>query len=51
MLIIQRPTVEALDEESQNRQRFSVGPLDPGFATPSGTPCAARCSPRSPALR
>jgi DNA-directed RNA polymerase subunit alpha len=31
MLIIQRPTVEALDEESQNRQRFSVGPLDPGF--------------------
>jgi len=31
MLIIQRPTVEAVDEEQQNRQRFAVGPLDPGF--------------------
>jgi DNA-directed RNA polymerase subunit alpha len=31
MLIIQRPTVEAVDEELENRQRFSVGPLDPGF--------------------
>lgn len=31
MLIIQRPTVEALGEEQDNRQRFSIGPLDPGF--------------------
>jgi DNA-directed RNA polymerase subunit alpha len=31
MLIIQRPTVEAVDEEQENRQRFTVGPLDPGF--------------------
>src|SRR5580658_9416485 len=30
MLIIQRPTVEAIDEEHDNRQRFAVGPLDPG---------------------
>ncbi|MDA8056541.1 MAG: DNA-directed RNA polymerase subunit alpha [Actinomycetota bacterium] len=31
MLIIQRPTVEAIGEEHDNRQRFAVGPLDPGF--------------------
>ncbi len=31
MLIIQRPTVEALGEEEDNRQRFAIGPLDPGF--------------------
>ena len=31
MLIIQRPTVEALDEQEGDRQRFAVGPLDPGF--------------------
>ena len=31
MLIIQRPTVEAVGEEEGNRQRFAVGPLDPGF--------------------
>ena len=31
MLVIQRPTVEALDEEEKNRQRFAVGPLEPGF--------------------
>jgi DNA-directed RNA polymerase subunit alpha len=31
MLIIQRPTVEGVDEEHDNRQRFAVGPLDPGF--------------------
>ena len=31
MLIIQRPTVEALGEDEQNRQRFGVGPLEPGF--------------------
>ena len=29
MLIIQRPTVEALDEEESNRQRFAIGPLEP----------------------
>ncbi len=31
MLAIQRPTVEEVGEESNNRQRFAVGPLDPGF--------------------
>ena len=31
MLIIQRPTVEALGEEEGNRQRFAIGPLEPGF--------------------
>ena len=31
MLVIQRPTVEEVGEESNNRQRFAVGPLDPGF--------------------
>src|ERR1700732_847506 len=31
MLIIQRPTVEPVDEEEANRQRFAVGPLEPGF--------------------
>lgn len=31
MLVIQRPTVEALDEEQGNRQRFSISPLEPGF--------------------
>ena len=36
MLIIQRPTVEVLDEEQNNRQRFAIGPLDPGFGTTLG---------------
>ncbi|HZD65696.1 MAG TPA: DNA-directed RNA polymerase subunit alpha, partial [Acidimicrobiales bacterium] len=31
MLIIQRPTVEAVGEEEGNRQRFAIGPLEPGF--------------------
>jgi len=31
MLIMQRPTVEALGEEENNRQRFAIGPLEPGF--------------------
>jgi DNA-directed RNA polymerase subunit alpha len=31
MLIIQRPTIEAIGDEQNNRQSFSVGPLDPGF--------------------
>jgi DNA-directed RNA polymerase subunit alpha len=31
MLIIQRPTVEPLGEESGYRQRFAIGPLEPGF--------------------
>ncbi len=36
MLIIQRPTVEVVDEEQNNRQRFAIGPLDPGFGTTMG---------------
>ncbi|MBG7603285.1 MAG: DNA-directed RNA polymerase subunit alpha [Actinobacteria bacterium] len=31
MLVMQRPTIEALGEESNNRQSFAVGPLEPGF--------------------
>jgi len=31
MLVIQRPTVEAIDDEDGTRQRFAVGPLEPGF--------------------
>src|SRR3954452_1340041 len=31
MLVIQRPTVEPIGEEEANRQKFSVGPLEPGF--------------------
>jgi DNA-directed RNA polymerase subunit alpha len=31
MLVIQRPTVEAIGEEDHHRQRFAVGPLEPGF--------------------
>src|SRR5579883_1420698 len=31
MLIIQRPTVEPIGEEEDNRQRFAIGPLEPGF--------------------
>jgi DNA-directed RNA polymerase subunit alpha len=31
MLIIQRPTIEALGDELNNRQSFGIGPLDPGF--------------------
>ena len=31
MLIIQRPTVEAVGEEEPTSGRFAVGPLEPGF--------------------
>ena len=31
MLVMQRPTIEALGEESNNRGHFAVGPLEPGF--------------------
>ena len=31
MLVMQRPTVEPVTEEEGNRQRFAIGPLDPGF--------------------
>jgi DNA-directed RNA polymerase subunit alpha len=31
MLVIQRPTVEAVDEEDGNLQRFAISPLEPGF--------------------
>ncbi|MBI2705002.1 MAG: DNA-directed RNA polymerase subunit alpha [Actinobacteria bacterium] len=31
MLVIQRPTVEAVSEEEDNRQLFAIGPLEPGF--------------------
>jgi DNA-directed RNA polymerase subunit alpha len=31
MLVIQRPTVEPAGEADGNRQRFAIGPLEPGF--------------------
>jgi DNA-directed RNA polymerase subunit alpha len=31
MLVIQRPTVEAISEEENNRQLFAISPLEPGF--------------------
>lgn len=31
MLVMQRPTIEAIGEERAHRQRFAVGPLEPGF--------------------
>jgi DNA-directed RNA polymerase subunit alpha len=31
MLVIQRPSVEAIDDEGGNRQRFAISPLEPGF--------------------
>ena len=31
MLVIQRPTVEAIGEAEDNRQRFAISPLEPGF--------------------
>jgi DNA-directed RNA polymerase subunit alpha len=36
MLIIQRPTVEPLGEEENARQRFAIGPLEPGFGHTMG---------------
>ena len=31
MLVIQRPTVESVDDAENNRQSFAIGPLEPGF--------------------
>ena len=31
MLVIQRPTVEPVGEPENNRQRFAISPLEPGF--------------------
>jgi DNA-directed RNA polymerase subunit alpha len=31
MLVMQRPTVEPIAEEEGHRQRFALGPLEPGF--------------------
>ena len=31
MLVMQRPTVEAFGEQEGDRQRFAIGPLEPGF--------------------
>jgi DNA-directed RNA polymerase subunit alpha len=31
MLVMQRPTVEPIEEATGNRQRFAIGPLEPGF--------------------
>ena len=31
MLVMQRPTVESVTEPEDNRQKFAIGPLEPGF--------------------
>ena len=31
MLVIQRPTVEAIGDDNPTRQQFAIGPLEPGF--------------------
>ena len=31
MLVMQRPSVEALGNDDQHRQQFAIGPLEPGF--------------------
>ena len=31
MLVIQRPKIESINEEEENKQKFSVSPLEPGF--------------------
>ncbi|SVC02914.1 uncharacterized protein METZ01_LOCUS255768, partial [marine metagenome] len=36
MLVIQRPTVEPIDEAQVNTQQFAVGPLEPGFGSTLG---------------
>jgi len=36
MLFMQRPTVEVEDEAVENRQHFSIGPLEPGFGQTLG---------------
>lgn len=37
MLVMQRPTVEVEDEAVENRQHFSIGPLEPGFGQTLGS--------------
>ena len=36
MLVMQRPSVEVLESEDENRQRFSISPLEPGFGHTMG---------------
>jgi len=31
MLVMQRPTIEAIGDDTGQRQRFAIGPLEPGF--------------------
>ena len=31
MLVMQRPTVEPIGDDTNNQQRFAIGPLEPGF--------------------
>ena len=37
MLVIQRPTVEQLDDGESSRGKFAIGPLEPGFGHTLGT--------------
>ncbi len=37
MLVIQRPTVEQLDDGESSRGQFAIGPLEPGFGHTLGT--------------
>ena len=49
MLVIQRPTVEALGDEEATGSGSPSAPSSPASATPSATRSAARCCRRSPA--
>ena len=48
MLVMQRPTVEALGEETNNRSDSPSARSSPASATRSATRCAAPCCRRSP---
>ncbi|MDA2973461.1 MAG: DNA-directed RNA polymerase subunit alpha [Actinomycetota bacterium] len=37
MLVMQRPSVEALGSDDPHRQQFAIGPLEPGFGHTIGT--------------
>ena len=54
MLVMQRPTIEAVGEESANRQRFAVGPLEPedhDRVVHLAAACSAHVRARAPTIR
>jgi DNA-directed RNA polymerase subunit alpha len=51
MLVIQRPSVEPLEDAGEHRQRFAIGPLEPGFGHTLGNSLRRTLLSRSPAPR